>query len=145
VALALHFSGIYFPLKLEYIIIIQYTSNLTAIYNNTHQEEEPMNNIIRTLSLVFIIVLPTILIAENKLQQRACKLEILPTLPDVKINSAIQEAQPTPHCKVAGVIGTETNFELLLPGQWNGKFVLGGGGGFVCAPSADMGPPDPIC
>ena len=36
-----------------------------------------------------------------------------------------------PHCKVAGVIGTETNFELLLPDDWNGKFVMGGGGGFV--------------
>jgi feruloyl esterase len=32
---------------------------------------------------------------------------------------------------VAGVIGTETNFELLLPDEWNGKFVMGGGGGFV--------------
>jgi feruloyl esterase len=32
---------------------------------------------------------------------------------------------------VAGVIGTETNFELLLPEKWNGKFVMGGGGGFV--------------
>jgi feruloyl esterase len=29
------------------------------------------------------------------------------------------------------VIGTETNFELLLPDEWNGKFVMGGGGGFV--------------
>ena len=35
-----------------------------------------------------------------------------------------------PHCKVAGVIGTETNFELLLPDDWNGKFAMGGGGGF---------------
>ena len=25
------------------------------------------------------------------------------------------ETAPAPHCKVAGVIGTETNFELLLP------------------------------
>jgi feruloyl esterase len=32
---------------------------------------------------------------------------------------------------IAGVIGTETNFELLLPENWNGKFVMGGGGGFV--------------
>jgi feruloyl esterase len=29
------------------------------------------------------------------------------------------------------VIGTEINFELLLPDRWNGKFVMGGGGGFV--------------
>jgi feruloyl esterase len=32
---------------------------------------------------------------------------------------------------VLGVIGTETNFELLLPDEWNGKFLMGGGGGFV--------------
>jgi len=41
------------------------------------------------------------------------------------------QAAPVPHCKVAGVIGTETNFELLLPETWNGKFAMGGGGGFV--------------
>ncbi|MGB6643123.1 MAG: tannase/feruloyl esterase family alpha/beta hydrolase [Thermoanaerobaculia bacterium] len=29
------------------------------------------------------------------------------------------------------MIGTETSFELLLPDTWNGKFVMGGGGGFV--------------
>jgi feruloyl esterase len=32
---------------------------------------------------------------------------------------------------VAGVIGTETRFELLLPDDWNGKFAMGGGGGFA--------------
>jgi feruloyl esterase len=41
------------------------------------------------------------------------------------------EEAPAPHCKVAGIIGTETNFELLLPDEWNRKFVMGGGGGFV--------------
>ena len=37
------------------------------------------------------------------------------------------------HCKVAGVIETEINFELLLPepDNWNGRFLMGGGGGFV--------------
>jgi feruloyl esterase len=29
------------------------------------------------------------------------------------------------------VIGSEIHFELLLPEKWNGKFVFGGGGGFV--------------
>ena len=61
----------------------------------------------------------------------SCSLDSLPVLPDVTITSAIQETTPTPHCKVVGVIGTETNFELLLPDDWNGKFVFGGGGGFV--------------
>ena len=35
------------------------------------------------------------------------------------------------HCKVAGVIEEEIRFELLLPDDWNGRFVMGGGGGFV--------------
>jgi feruloyl esterase len=35
------------------------------------------------------------------------------------------------HCKIAGTIEKEIRFELLLPDQWNGRFVMGGGGGFV--------------
>lgn len=60
-----------------------------------------------------------------------CSIESLRDLPDVRLTSVTEEAEPVPHCKVAGVIGTETNFELLLPENWNGKFVMGGGGGFV--------------
>lgn len=37
----------------------------------------------------------------------------------------------TPHCKVAGVIEKEINFELLLPDDWNGRFMMGGGGAYV--------------
>jgi len=60
-----------------------------------------------------------------------CKTETLPWLPDVTITSVTQETQGAPHCKVTGVIGSEIHFELLLPEKWNGKFVFGGGGGFV--------------
>lgn len=37
------------------------------------------------------------------------------------------------HCAVRGTIDTEIRFELLLPlpDAWNGRFVMGGGGGFV--------------
>jgi feruloyl esterase len=63
--------------------------------------------------------------------QPVCKIESFPQFPDVSIASVAQETQPTPHCKVAGVIGPEIHFELLLPDKWNGKFVMGGGGGFV--------------
>src|SRR6266540_1559574 len=58
-------------------------------------------------------------------------------LPDVRIT----EAAPVPaattgairvaHCRVAGVIGTEIRFSVLLPDTWNGKFMMGGGGGYV--------------
>jgi feruloyl esterase len=60
-----------------------------------------------------------------------CEVESLPQLPDVTIMSVTQETQYAPHCKVAGVVGPEIRFELLLPEKWNGKFVMGGGGGFV--------------
>ncbi len=61
----------------------------------------------------------------------ACTVDSIPSLPDVRITSVTQEVAPAPHCKVAGVIGTEIRFELLLPDKWNGKFAMGGGGGFV--------------
>ncbi len=60
-----------------------------------------------------------------------CDEGALRELPDARITAVTEEAEPVAHCKVAGVIGTETNFELLLPETWNGKFVMGGGGGFV--------------
>jgi feruloyl esterase len=61
-------------------------------------------------------------------------------LPDVKVTEAVNvPAAPATttgaihaaHCRVNGVIGTEIKFSLLLPDQWNGKFFMGGGGGFV--------------
>lgn len=60
-------------------------------------------------------------------------------LPDVTINlseqispdSTNKDYDVKSHCKVAGVIGKEINFELLLPDSWNGRFAMGGGGGFV--------------
>ena len=60
-----------------------------------------------------------------------CSDATFPPLPDVRISSVTYETTPAAHCRVAAVIGTETNFELLLPDSWNGKFVMGGGGGFV--------------
>ncbi len=35
------------------------------------------------------------------------------------------------HCYVLGVINDDIKFEVRLPAQWNGKFYMGGGGGFV--------------
>ena len=64
-------------------------------------------------------------------KRSSCTADSFPAFPDVRITSVTEEAAPAPHCKVAGLIGTEINFELLLPNDWNGKFVMGGGGGFV--------------
>ncbi len=60
-------------------------------------------------------------------------------LPDVTIleakslkNDTIEgEVIAVPFCRVLGKISKEINFELLLPGQWNKRFLMSGGGGFV--------------
>ena len=52
-------------------------------------------------------------------------------LPDVIISQTDRLQDPVPHCKISGIIGTEIKFELLLPNDWNSRFVMGGGGGFV--------------
>lgn len=38
-----------------------------------------------------------------------------------------------PFCRVTGRIGKEVHFEILLPQQWNERFLMSGGGGFVGA------------
>ncbi len=50
-------------------------------------------------------------------------------LPDVIISQSEQLQEPVPHCKISGIIGAEIKFELLLPNDWNSRFVMGGGGG----------------
>jgi pimeloyl-ACP methyl ester carboxylesterase len=58
-------------------------------------------------------------------------------LPDVKVTEAVAVpaaaagAVRVAHCRVNGVIGREIRFSLLLPTEWNRKFLMGGGGGFV--------------
>ncbi len=58
-------------------------------------------------------------------------------LPDLKVSEAVAVpaastgAIRAAHCRVNGVIGTEIRFSLLLPDNWNRKFFMGGGGGFV--------------
>ena len=69
--------------------------------------------------------------------QRDCAALTTLKLPDIKIAEATPVAAATTgpirvaHCRVNGVIGTEIRFSLLLPDTWNGKFMMGGGGGFV--------------
>ncbi len=60
-------------------------------------------------------------------------------LPDVTIleakpmQTATIEGQviKVPFCHLLGRVSKEINFELLLPNQWNERFVMSGGGGFV--------------
>lgn len=57
------------------------------------------------------------------------------SLPDVRVDEAVQVAAAdgglAAHCRVSGVIGREIRFTVWLPDQWNERFVMGGGGGFV--------------
>ena len=88
-----------------------------------------MKNIIPlTIFIAAVLLVSFSALAEAS---KSCSEQSLRALPDVRITSVTVEAAPAPHCKVAGIIGTETHFELLLPENWNGKFVMGGGGGFV--------------
>jgi feruloyl esterase len=61
------------------------------------------------------LLLPVSASAEDP---NSCTEQSLRPLPDVRITSVTPEATPAPHCKVAGIIGTETHFELLLPENW---------------------------
>ena len=57
-------------------------------------------------------------------------------LPWVRIRSAdnvAAEGETRAYCKVIGVVDKEITFEVDLPeaAAWNGKFLMGGGGGFI--------------
>jgi feruloyl esterase len=92
-----------------------------------------MKNVLPNLLLTMVVASSFLFSGVNLADEstRSCSPQSLPSLPDTRMSSVTHEATPSPHCKVSGVIGTETNFELLLPDNWNGKFVMGGGGGFV--------------
>lgn len=66
-----------------------------------------------------------------------CSHLVMLRLPDVKVGEAVNVPAATTgvvraaHCKVTGTIGGEIRFALLLPDQWNHKFLMGGGGGYV--------------
>ncbi len=60
-----------------------------------------------------------------------CSLSVFSDLPQVQLTAASLQDSQADHCKITGRIEDEINFELLFPQNWNGKFVMGGGGGFV--------------
>ena len=63
-------------------------------------------------------------------------------VPDVRVTDAVmvtpaadaKGGAAVAHCRVRGVIGKEIKFEALLPTAWNGRFLMGGGGGCQVSP-----------
>jgi len=71
--------------------------------------------------------------------QRDCGALMGLHLPDVRILDSVSRPESkvatsdvhAAHCRVSGVIGTEIRFVVLMPDVWNGRFIMGGGGGYV--------------
>jgi feruloyl esterase len=70
--------------------------------------------------------------------QRCAALSAL-RLPDVRLtevrhipaDAAAAGAVHVAHCRATGVIGSEIGFSVWLPDEWNGRFLMTGGGGYV--------------
>lgn len=86
---------------------------------------------IKVLVIVLMAFLTLGACKTEKTEKVTCETGTIVDLPEVTIVSVTQETVMAPHCKVEGIIGKNIKFELLLPHEWNGKFVMGGGGGFV--------------
>ena len=84
---------------------------------------------IRTLSPLLLCLL--LLAGTDSAAALECdSLESL-DLPDVTVLSVKAAENPVPHCALDAQIGNSIRFRVLLPAEWNGGFVMGGGGGFV--------------
>src|SRR4051812_3123760 len=70
--------------------------------------------------------------AQTITAQQACATLSGKTIAGAALTAAAVPASgavPT-YCKVNGTIAPALNFELRLPGAWNGKLYYGGGGGY---------------
>ena len=92
-----------------------------------------MKNMAMILAILLNILPVKLQATGNSATDKCIPCESLTALkiPDVKITEAVMISEGTSHCKVLGIIGKEIKFELLLPMEWNGIFIMGGGGGFV--------------
>lgn len=52
-------------------------------------------------------------------------------LPELTITSVEHLGEPVGHCKLTATLGREIGFAIWFPDDWNGNFLMGGGGGFV--------------
>ena len=93
-----------------------------------------INHVGLTSIMLFLFHIPFSAQDPDKQENLACipceEMKYL-DFPELVITEAVTITDKTTYCKVLGIIGKEINFELLLPGDWNGRFFMGGGGGFV--------------
>ena len=70
-------------------------------------------------------------VAETATEDAPCEsLETL-ALPDLAVAAVERLDDPVSHCKLTGTLGREIGFAVWLPDDWNGNFIMGGGGGFA--------------
>ncbi len=68
-----------------------------------------------------------------------CAAAMQITLPDARVtavravspNDSLRALGRKPYCRVEATIDEETHIVAMLPNEWNGRFLMGGGGGFV--------------
>lgn len=123
------------------------SGKISVIFTTTHQSTPFVMKIISSTIALFLSC--SSLFAQSDATTKGClpceQLKEL-KLPDVKILKAEAFAKDTikgpevwfptvvvnvPFCKVLGRISKEIDFELFLPQNWNGRFLMSGGGGFV--------------
>lgn len=98
--------------------------------------------LVRFVAAGFLVIMPgtppSLLADLNETAEAGeCSALVSLRLPDVRVTEALAVPPAATggvrvaHCRVNGVIGREIRFSLLLPTDWNQKFLMGGGGGFV--------------
>ncbi len=102
-----------------------------------------------TLLVILVALLSPPIIAQDKMVKscKPCASLMQLSLPDVRISKAEPQLRDTittgpfeppvvvsvPFCRLEGIIGNEIGFELFLPANWNGRFLMSGNGGFAGA------------
>ncbi len=56
----------------------------------------------------------------------------------VPVNDSLRALGQRPHCRVEATVDEETHIVALLPNDWNGRFLMGGAGGYVGAVQNQM-------
>ena len=109
----------------------------------TLPRQPPMTLHSRSTSLAVVISLGAISVSAQSqstaAQSRACERLKSLQLADVRLTEVVGVADSgdhndnvrAPHCRVAGVVGSSTAFLVVLPYNWNQRFLMGGNGGYA--------------